>query len=70
LSSIASSALMTVGLGGVVKWSLGVGRVFMCARRRMALFGIVLVSTIVWPGKVNTCISPNGGTAEDGDGLF
>ena len=54
------------GPGGLAQRGLDDGRVLMDARKVVALFGVVVASTAVGPGKVNALISLEIGTAEDG----
>jgi hypothetical protein len=67
-SGVVSSALMIAGLGGLVQWGLGVGRVLMGACRRQALSGVVVVSMVEVSGKVNAWITPEDRSSEHGGG--
>lgn len=62
-SGVASTAATTTGLDGVAQRSLSDGRA-----QVVALSGVVVASTVVWLGKVNALIAPEGGMAEDGGG--
>ena len=67
-SGVTSTALKTVGLGGVEQWSLGVGRGLIDALWLVALFVVVVTSTADGAGMIFAMISPEDGMPKDGGG--
>ena len=66
-SNVRSTALMTVGLGGVEQWSLRVGRGLIDARRLVDLSVGLMTSMTYRNDKIYAVIPPEDETAEDDD---
>ena len=64
-SGVSSTARPTADPGGMVLRRFGDGRVWTDTCKMVELFGVVVASTVVGPGKAYALISSEDGTAAD-----